>query len=103
MIFPGIVIILFILLGTIILKVEVWRKQRVDERQYETSYKWLAEKSTQGILCRLFNMCGAQHRKLMFIVWQFIYTTITILIGYCSYHRYVFLPIALCAIFRGFN
>ena len=70
------------------MQVEMWRKKRVEERQYETSFKWLAEKTTQGILYQLFSMFGAQHRKLMFIMWQFIYTTIAVLIAYNCYHRY---------------
>jgi hypothetical protein len=68
-------------------QVEIWRKERVNERQYETSYKWLAEKTTQGILYQLFSIIGAQYRKPMFILWQFIYTTIAVLISYNGYHR----------------
>ena len=70
-----------------IIQVEVWRKERVNERQYETSYKWLAEKTTEGIFYQLFSMFGVRYRKLMFIVWQFIYTTIAVLISYNSYYR----------------
>lgn len=72
-----------------LLQVEVWRKNRVKERQYETSYKWLAEKTTEGILYKLFSMLGARYQKMMFIMWQFVYTTIAVLIGYSSFHRYV--------------
>lgn len=63
-----------------IIQMEIWRKERVNERQYETSYKWLAEKTTEGVLYQLFSMFGARYQKLMFIVWQFIYTTIAVLI-----------------------
>ena len=73
------------------MQVEVWRKDRVEERQYETSYKWMAEKATQGIFYQLFSIFGARYKKLMFIVWQFIYTIVTILIGYNCYHRYIML------------
>lgn len=71
------------------IQVEVWRKKRVEERQYETSYKWIVEKAKQGFLYQLFGVFGPKYRKLMYIIWQFIYTTAAILIGYSCYHRCV--------------
>ena len=69
-------------------QVEVWRKKRVEERQYETSYKWIVEKAKKGFLYQIFGVFGPKYRKLMYIIWQFIYTTAAILIGYSCYHRY---------------
>lgn len=70
-------------------QVEIWRKKRVEERQYETSYKWIVEKAKQGYLYKIFGIFGPKYRKLMFVLWQFIYTTAAMLIGYSCFHRYV--------------
>lgn len=66
----------------------MWRKKHVEERQYETSYKWIAERAKKGFLYHIFGVFGPKYRKLMFITWQLIYTTAAILIGYSCYHRY---------------
>lgn len=71
------------------LQVEVWRKKRVEERQYTTSYKWIVEQAKQGFLYKIFGVFGPKYRKLMFVLWQFVYTTAAMLIGYSSFHRYV--------------
>lgn len=66
--------------------VEVYRKKRVEERKYETSYKWIAERAKKGSLYQLFRLMGPKYMKHMYIVWQLIYTAITILPTNLFYH-----------------
>lgn len=77
--------------------VEVWRGERVEKRKYETSYKWIVERAKKGFLYNMFTVFGHKHRKTMFIIWQFVYTTLSILPAYLSYH-YNFLNILLVTV-----
>ena len=79
----------FILIASVplvLIQVEVWRGERVEKRKYETSYKWIVERAKKGFLYNMFTVFGHKHRKTMFIIWQFVYTTLSILPAYLSYH-----------------
>ena len=68
-------------------QVEVIRKEKVEKRNYATSYKYIVEKSKGSLYVRIFSLLGPKYRKLMFISSQLVYTTIAMTIAYFCYKK----------------
>lgn len=73
----------------LLFQVELWRASKVKERDYATSIKWIVEqsKAKRGFLYHLFFMFGPRYQKPMFIMWQFIFTSVSILPTYYFYYK----------------
>ena len=68
-------------------QVEFMFKEKVEKRNYATSYKYMIEKSKGSLYVRIFSIFGPKFRKLMFWAWQFLYTSIAIYLAQFSYAR----------------
>ncbi|KAL7751192.1 hypothetical protein RI367_003398 [Sorochytrium milnesiophthora] len=72
------------LLWQVFYYVFIWRRRqyKIAHLNYLTSFTYLmSEKKAKTLIYRLSSMLGKQHQLLMFIVWQFIYTIVTVAIA----------------------
>ena len=67
------------------------REERIKQRSYNNSFLHLVEvtNNKKGLLYPLCWAFGPRYRKLLFVVWHFIYTLLSLLISYPCFHSYV--------------
>ena len=68
------------------LQVYFWRHERIERREYETSYRSLVEKAKRGFVYQLCGVLGPRYRRHLFVALQFIYTLLSMLLSYPCYH-----------------
>jgi len=70
-----------------IMVVFIWRGERVKQRKYATGYNWIVERNKRGLMHRICSVFGEQHMKAMFVLIQFIYTSLSVLPISIFYHQ----------------
>jgi hypothetical protein len=66
-------------------QVDIACKEKVEEHNYATSYKFIVEQSKSSGLVHLFSIFGPRYRKLMYTASQFIFTLVAVHLAYLCY------------------
>ncbi|CAI8015511.1 Glycerophosphocholine acyltransferase 1 [Geodia barretti] len=69
-----------------ILVVFMWRNEKVERKSYETSYRWMINKSKKLFLHKWCMALGPRYSKHLFVTYQFIYTMVSMLLAYFCFH-----------------
>jgi hypothetical protein len=77
-----------------ILVVYLWRKEKIEKKNYETSYRWMVSKTRETFLYWWCSVFGPRYGKHLFVMYQFLYTTVSMLLAYPCFH-YLYANIVL--------
>jgi hypothetical protein len=69
-----------------ILVVFMWRNEKVERKSYETSYRWMINKSKKLFLHKWCMALGPRYGKHLFVTYQFVYTMVSMLLAYFCFH-----------------
>ena len=69
-----------------LLQIFFWKKEKIQRRDYATSYNWMVEKTKNSTLYTILWFFGPRYRKPLYVAGQAVYTLFSMFLAYPCFH-----------------